>query len=169
MHRRQRTGAGSFLGLRSTTAVGTFGTGEDTAGSEDEDVTVREFLFELTGETLLDFVEARKQGNRDEDDDGFFAVADFELEGFRVSVAGDIRCVSKRWFCQLVPSNRGEATRVRDKIGVMSLPHGQRRIVAVSEHSSDLEYWFRVRTEHSRYLFPIRKGSVWKRHCQQFC
>jgi hypothetical protein len=28
----------------------------------------------------LDFVEAGEEGNRYEDDDGFFAVADFELE-----------------------------------------------------------------------------------------
>ena len=30
---------------------------------------------------LLDFVEAREEGDRDEDDDCFFAVADFELWG----------------------------------------------------------------------------------------
>jgi hypothetical protein len=43
-------------------------------------VAVGELLFELAGEALLDFVEAGKEGDGDEDYDGFFAVADFDLE-----------------------------------------------------------------------------------------
>lgn len=42
---------------------------------------------------LLDFVEAREEGDGDEDDDCFFAVADFELWGLergRVSLCADI-------------------------------------------------------------------------------
>lgn len=40
MHRCQSTRAGSFLGLGGTATVGSFGTGENAAGSEDEDVAV---------------------------------------------------------------------------------------------------------------------------------
>jgi hypothetical protein len=43
-------------------------------------VAVGELLFELAGEALLDFVEAGEEGDRDEDYDGFFAVANFDLE-----------------------------------------------------------------------------------------
>lgn len=42
---------GTLLGLRSARAVGALGAGEDTAGSDDEDVAVRELLLELTGQT----------------------------------------------------------------------------------------------------------------------
>jgi hypothetical protein len=83
MHRGQGTGTGSFLGLRGSTAVGAFGTGQDASGSEDEDVAVGEFLFELARQALLDFVEAGEQGDGHEDDDSFFAVADFDLESAR--------------------------------------------------------------------------------------
>ena len=37
---------------------------------------------------LLDFVKAREEGNGDEDDDCFFAVADFELWGDGVLALG---------------------------------------------------------------------------------
>lgn len=80
MHGGQGAGTGSFLGLRSTAAVGSLGTGEDAARGKDEHVAVGEFLFQLAGETLLDFVEAREEGDGNEDYDGFFAVADFNLE-----------------------------------------------------------------------------------------
>lgn len=43
-------------------------------------MAVGEFLFQLAGETLLDFVEAREEGDGNEDYDGFLAVADFKLE-----------------------------------------------------------------------------------------
>lgn len=39
----------AFLGLRSARAGGTFGSGEDTTGGEDEDVALREFLLEFAG------------------------------------------------------------------------------------------------------------------------
>jgi hypothetical protein len=58
MHRSQGTGARSFLSLRGPATVGAFGTGENASGSEDENVAVGEFLFELACETLLDFMEA---------------------------------------------------------------------------------------------------------------
>jgi len=37
------------------------------------------FFFEFAGETLLNFVEAGEEWDGDEDDDGFLAMADFEL------------------------------------------------------------------------------------------
>lgn len=84
------------MSLRGTAAVGAFGTGEDTAGSEDEDVAVGEFLFELAGETLLDFVETGEEGDGDKDYDGFFAVADFDLEGRGSVLKMMWRCILKR-------------------------------------------------------------------------
>lgn len=42
-------GMKALLGLRGARAVGTFGTGKDAAGGEEEDVTVGEFLFEFAG------------------------------------------------------------------------------------------------------------------------
>jgi hypothetical protein len=80
MHRRQRTGTRSLLCLGGAAAVGAFGTREDAAGSEDQDVAVGEFLFQLAGQALLDFVEALEEWDGDENYDGFFAVADFDLE-----------------------------------------------------------------------------------------
>lgn len=81
MHGGQGARAGSLLRLRGSAAVGAFGTGKDAAGGEDQHVAVRELLFQLARQALLDLVEARKEGNGHEDDDGFFAVADFNLLG----------------------------------------------------------------------------------------
>jgi len=47
----QCTRARTLLGLRGPRAVGTFRTGEDSARSKDENVTVRELLLELACET----------------------------------------------------------------------------------------------------------------------
>ncbi len=68
------------MGLVRTAAVGALGPWENAAGREDEYVAVREFLFELAGEALLDLVEAGEEGDGDEDYDGFFSVADLDLE-----------------------------------------------------------------------------------------
>jgi hypothetical protein len=68
------------LGLVRTAAVGALGPRQNAAGCEDEYVAVGELLFELACEALLDFVEAGEEGDGDEDYDGFFAVADFDLE-----------------------------------------------------------------------------------------
>jgi hypothetical protein len=43
-------------------------------------VAVRELLLQLAGQALLDFVKAGEERDGDEDDDGFFAVAHFDLE-----------------------------------------------------------------------------------------
>lgn len=87
VHGGQGARAGSFLGLRCAAAVGAFGTWEDAAGGEDEDMAVGEFLLELAGEPLLNLVEAREEGDRNEDYDGFLAVADFDLDGGGDSVS----------------------------------------------------------------------------------
>ena len=68
------------MGLVRTAAVGALGPRENAAGREDEYVAVGELLFELAGEALLDFVEAGEERDGDEDYDGFFAMADFDLE-----------------------------------------------------------------------------------------
>jgi hypothetical protein len=44
-------GLGTLLGLVGARAVGALGAGENAAGSNDQDVAVRELLLELTGET----------------------------------------------------------------------------------------------------------------------
>lgn len=46
------SGAGSLLGLRGSRAVATLGAGKNTAGSEDQNMTVGELLFEFTSETV---------------------------------------------------------------------------------------------------------------------
>ena len=46
------SGTGSLLCLAGSGAVGSLGAGKDTAGGEDEYVTVGELLLELTGETV---------------------------------------------------------------------------------------------------------------------
>ena len=82
------------MGLVRTTTVGALGPWENAAGREDEYVTVRELLFELASEALLDFVEAGEEGDGDEDYDGLFAVADFDLEEMGMLVGED-------WFVKL--------------------------------------------------------------------
>lgn len=47
----QCAGAGALLLLGVAGAGGTLGAGQDTAGSQDQDVAVRELLLELTGQT----------------------------------------------------------------------------------------------------------------------
>lgn len=46
--------AGALLGLVGARAVGALGTGQNTAGSDQEDVAVGELLLELTGEAGKD-------------------------------------------------------------------------------------------------------------------
>jgi hypothetical protein len=46
------SGTRALLLLRGARAVGALGTGEDAAGSDDQDVAVGELLLELTGETV---------------------------------------------------------------------------------------------------------------------
>ena len=43
---------GALLGLRAARAVGALGAGQDAAGSNDQNVAVRELLLELTGEAM---------------------------------------------------------------------------------------------------------------------
>ena len=50
---RQSTRTGTLLGLVAAGVDGALGAGEDTALSDEEDVTVRELLLELAGEAVL--------------------------------------------------------------------------------------------------------------------
>lgn len=81
-----RTRAGLFF------ASVTGGFGHDTTLSDDQDVTVREFLFELTDETGLDFVVGFELGDGDEDDNGAFTVTDFDLWVVIIRVDGVRNC-----------------------------------------------------------------------------
>ena len=104
---RQSTRTGTLLGLVAAGVGGALGAGEDTALSDEEDVTVRELLLELAGEAvlqvsfffcpvlflaflanavgvsgivpLLDLVEALEERDGDEDEDSLLAVTDLDL------------------------------------------------------------------------------------------
>jgi hypothetical protein len=102
----QCSGTGALLCLAGAGTVGSFGAGENTAGSENENVTVGELLLELTGETgvlildvdsrlgelrgedipLLHFVETLKGWDGDKDDNSLLAVANFNLYMIKVSM-----------------------------------------------------------------------------------
>lgn len=88
----------ALLGLRSAGTVGALGAGKDTAGSDDEDVTVGELLLELTGQAgeisvsdeveewwcqgylpLLDLVEALEERDGNEDDNSLASMANLNL------------------------------------------------------------------------------------------
>lgn len=96
----ESSGTGTFLSEGGARAVGSLGTGENTARGEDQDVAVRELLLELTGESavisilsrlslgyrqekggipLLHAVETLQGRNGDKDDNSLLAVADFNL------------------------------------------------------------------------------------------
>jgi hypothetical protein len=96
VHCRQGSRTGALLGLVRAAAVRALRAREDAAGSEDEDVAVGELLFELAGQALLDFMEAREERDGNEDDDGFFAMADFDLEEVGVSGEGSFDCSASK-------------------------------------------------------------------------
>lgn len=75
----QSSAARTLLGLRGAGSVGALGTGQDAARSNEDDMAVGELLLELTGQTLLNLVESGQERDGDEDDDGAFSVANFEL------------------------------------------------------------------------------------------
>jgi hypothetical protein len=54
VHGCERTRAWALLLLRCTAAVGALGTGKNAAGSDDEDMAVRELLLEFAGEASMD-------------------------------------------------------------------------------------------------------------------
>jgi len=77
----ESSGTRTLLSLGGTGSVAALWSGKNAASSEDYDVTVRELLFELTGETLLNSVEACKGWDGDKDDNSLLAVANFNLSG----------------------------------------------------------------------------------------
>ena len=77
--RGQSSAARTLLSLRGARSVGSLGAGEDATRSDEQNVAVGELLLELTGQTLLNLVEAAEERDGDEDNDRTLAVADFEL------------------------------------------------------------------------------------------
>lgn len=75
----QSAGTGTLLLLVGAGVDRALGLGQDAALSNEEDVAVGELLLELTGQALLDLVEALEERDRDEDDDSLLAVADLNL------------------------------------------------------------------------------------------
>lgn len=88
----------ALLGLRCSAAVAALWARQDTAGGNDDDVTVGEFLLELTGQAgrkmlgqeqerenwmrnvpLLGTVPALEERDGDEDDNRLATVADLDL------------------------------------------------------------------------------------------
>jgi len=94
----------------------------------------------LIGESipLLDLVKASEEGDRDEDDDCFLAVADFELDFLEVS----------RLYLSVARSSI-----FRERI----LPHEQIRTAKASMRSSCQVCWFRGRRSRSRCWSPALK------------
>jgi len=79
VHSGESSGTRTLLSLGSTGSVASLWAGKDATGSHDDDVTVRELLLELTGEALLNSVEACKGWDGDKDDNSLLAVANFNL------------------------------------------------------------------------------------------
>jgi len=75
----ESSGARALLSLRGSGSVASLWAGQNAASCEDYDVTIRELLLELTGETLLNSVEAWKGWDGDKDDNSLLAVANFNL------------------------------------------------------------------------------------------
>lgn len=71
------SGSRSLLGLSRTTTW----LWKDASLSEEDNVTVRELLFKLTGESLLDAVDGLEERNWDEDDNGLLTTRNFDLTG----------------------------------------------------------------------------------------
>jgi hypothetical protein len=77
----ESAGAGTLLLLGVARAGRALGAGQDAARGEDQDVAVGELLLELTGEALLDAVEALQGRDGDKDDNSLLAVANLDLTG----------------------------------------------------------------------------------------
>lgn len=75
----QSAGTGALLLQGGAAVDGALGAGEDTALGHEEDVAVGELLLELTGQALLDLVEALEKRDGDEDDDRLLSVTDLDL------------------------------------------------------------------------------------------
>jgi hypothetical protein len=67
-------------GTRLLTVVTTTGNSQDTTLSNENNVTVRELLLELTSKTSLNLVETRLAGNGDEDDNSLLTGTELDLK-----------------------------------------------------------------------------------------
>lgn len=147
-----RQGARARALLRDAAAAR--GEWEDAALSDEQDVAVGELLFKLACEAggwdvlvlgfvergegggedgpLLDFAEAPEERNGDEDDDGFFALADFELwRAGGVSIPVPSFVPARRGGGT---SSEGETGRPEYREGII-LPPWRTRTAEASEHS----------------------------------
>lgn len=75
----QSTRTRSLLGLAGAGSVGSLWLGQNAAGSQEDDLSVRELLLQLTGQTLLDLVEVLEQRDWHKDDNGALVGANIEL------------------------------------------------------------------------------------------
>lgn len=75
----QSAAARALLGLGVAGAGGALGAGKDAARGQDQDVAVGELLLQLTGEALLDAVEALQGRDGDKDDNSLLAVTNLDL------------------------------------------------------------------------------------------
>lgn len=130
------------MSLAGSGSVGSLWLGQDSSGCDDQNLVAGEFLFELTGQTLLDLVEVGQQRDWNEDDDGFSALADLELKYQLVSV-----CIGIPIF----------------------IPRELRRIAGASEQPSGRRCWSRVRRSHLRGKFRVHLGGLLTGCWQQSC
>jgi len=69
----------ALLRLVGAAAIAALGARENAARSNNEDVSLGEFLLEFTGEALLNLVPGREQRNRHENDNGLASRTDINL------------------------------------------------------------------------------------------
>lgn len=72
----ESSGHRALLGL----AVAATGLGENAALGKEDDVTVRELLLELTGQSLLNLVDGLEGRRGEEDDNSLLATGDLDLK-----------------------------------------------------------------------------------------
>jgi len=77
----ESSGTRTLLGEGGSGSVAALWSGENATSCEDYDMAIRELLFELTCETLLNSVKACKGWDGDKDDNSLLAVANFNLSG----------------------------------------------------------------------------------------
>lgn len=76
MNGSKSSGDRTLLGL----TVATAGLGENATLGKEDDVTVRELLLELTGQSLLNLVDGLEGRRREEDDNSLLATRDLDLK-----------------------------------------------------------------------------------------
>lgn len=80
MDSSQSARTGALLGLGVAGAAGALGAGKNAARGQDQDVAVGELLLQLTGQALLNPVEALQGWDGDKNDNSLLAVANLDLK-----------------------------------------------------------------------------------------